>query len=135
MVNIELNFSKKIKIGVVGSRRRNTEADYILVRDMLANIIHRFEPEDIIVLVSGGCSRGADSFVNELTEKFNLSKPIIFPADWDKYKKAAGFIRNTDIAKESDILIAVVAADRTGGTEDTVKKFKKFYPQGELILL
>ncbi len=42
----------------------------------------------------------------------------------------------TSIIKiNSDILIACVAKDRTGGTEDTIKKFKKFYPQRQIILV
>jgi hypothetical protein len=44
----------------------------------------------------------------------------------------AGFLRNTDIAKDADVLIAVVAADRTGGTEDTIRKVQKM---GKRVIL
>lgn len=50
---------------------------------------------------------------------------IIFRADWKNYGKSAGFIRNGNIADKSDILIAIVAKDRKGGTEDTIRKAKK----------
>jgi len=32
------------------------------------------------------------------------------------------YARNTTIAEDSDIIVAVVSFDRTGGTEDTIKK-------------
>ena len=50
---------------------------------------------------------------------------VIHPADWKRYGRGAGFVRNTDIATGSDYLIACVAPDRKGGTEDTVRKFCK----------
>lgn len=108
-------------VGIVGSRRRNSEQDKKLVEDKLLNLMI-FNSD--ITLCSGGCPKGADRFAEELAVKHNL-KIIIYPADWEKHGKAAGFIRNTDIAKTSDVLIACVHSDRKGGTEDTVKKFMK----------
>jgi hypothetical protein len=119
------------KIGIVGSRRRNERKDFELVKDVLLSLIEQYKE---VILVSGGCPKGADSFVPELTTLFHLSKPIIFYPNWSK-GRFAGLERNTDIAKESDILVAVVASDRKGGTEDTIKKFKKFHPEGKIILL
>ena len=47
------------------------------------------------------------------------------------------YARNDLIVKDSDILIAQVAEDRKGGTENTIKYFIKKYKKGEenLILL
>jgi hypothetical protein len=36
--------------------------------------------------------------------------------------RGAGFVRNADIARECNVLIALPAEDRTGGTEDTITK-------------
>jgi len=73
-------------------------------------------------IVSGGCPNGGDMFAEILAKKYQV--PIkIYYAQWKKIGRGAGFARNTDIARDSDILMAVVAEDRTGGTEDTVKKF------------
>lgn len=117
------------KIGIVGSRRRNTEKDLKKVNDAFLN--NYLEGDEII---SGGCSKGGDRFAEKLSESYKV--PIkIYKADWNKFGKVAGFMRNTDIAKESDILIACVSEDRTGGTEDTIKKFKKFHPDGKIILV
>ena len=75
-------------------------------------------------IVSGGCPKGGDRFAEMIADLRDI--PIkIHKAEWDKYGKAAGFKRNTYIAEDADVIIAVVAADRTGGTEDTLRKAEK----------
>lgn len=118
-------------IGIVGSRRRDTEKDKQIVEQKLLELMDNYLD---VTICSGHCQRGADRFAEELAAKYGL-KTIIFPADWKTHGKAAGFMRNTDIAKTSDVLIACVAEDRTGGTEDTVKKFIKMKLGIGLILV
>jgi len=108
-------------IGIVGSRRRNAPEDFQTCWNTFVKI---YEPGDKIV--SGGCPQGGDSFAEIIAGKFGLSELngglIIHRADWKRYGKRAGFIRNTDIAMDADVVIAIVASDRTGGTEDTIRK-------------
>lgn len=104
-------------IGIIGSRRRNSHADYMVVLSKFNGIYQRGD-----WIVSGGCPEGGDAFAEEIA-KANGIPIIIFPADWELHGKAAGFIRNQDIADWSNQLIACVHSDRTGGTEDTIKKF------------
>jgi len=118
-------------IGIIGSRRRNTQEDKDLIEKQLLKILN--EDKDITIC-SGGCKSGGDHFAEELASKYRLKKKI-YPANWSKFGKGAGFVRNTEIAEDSDILIACVASDRKGGTEDTIKKFKKMKPFGEVILV
>jgi hypothetical protein len=106
-------------IGIVGSRRRNTQLDYLIV---WANLRDNFKRGDTIV--SGGCPVGGDKWAEILAEKGKIPIKIHRP-DWDKHGVKATFVRNEIIAKDADLLIAQVADDRTGGTEDTIKKFKK----------
>lgn len=105
-------------IGIVGSRRRNSEPDYVACSEAFLDIF-----EDGDTLVSGGCSKGGDRFAEIIAADLGLSITIHFP-DW-KLGKSAGFVRNTKIAEDCDVLIAVVSSDRTGGTEDTIKKARK----------
>ena len=106
-------------IGIIGSRSRNTLGDLLKTTNAFDEV---YEEGDQIC--SGGCPRGGDRFAELIANDRNI--PIIlFPANWSKYGKAAGFIRNGDIANKSDVLIACVAEDRKGGTEDTIKKFGK----------
>lgn len=109
-------------IGIVGTRRRDTMKDKQKLKQFL---IERGWNEDV-VYVSGGCREGGDRFAEELAREFGLTM-VTHYAKWKKNGKfypSAGFKRNTFIARDSDILIAIVADDRTGGTEDTIEKFK-----------
>jgi len=114
------------KIGIVGSRRRDSEADLQLTSSAF-NKIYRSGDS----IISGGCSRGGDRFAEVIARRRGLMITI-YHADWNTKGKAAGFIRNQDIADNCDILIAVVAEDRTGGTEDTIVKAEKL---GRKIIL
>lgn len=104
-------------IGIVGSRRRNTPDDYALT---LAAFLKVYEVGD--TLVSGGCPQGGDAFAEKISNTFAI--PILLHrAEWNKYGRSAGFQRNGLIANDANVLIAVVAPDRKGGTEDTIRKF------------
>jgi hypothetical protein len=56
-------------------------------------------------IVSGG-SNGVDESAERIAERDGI--PLVrFPADWDKYGKKAGPIRNREMADYADALIAV----------------------------
>ena len=113
-------------IGIVGTRRRDSDED---LRAVEAAFLDVYEPGDIIC--SGLCPKGADRFAVLLAEKHGTPTKW-HPAEWEKFGRAAGFIRNTYIANDADVLIACVASDRKGGTEDTIRKFKR---QGKAHLI
>jgi hypothetical protein len=85
-----------MKIAIIGSR---DFYNYKL-------IIKTLEPyKSKISLIVSGAAKGADS----LGEKWaidNKIQTLIFPADWEKHGKRAGFIRNEDIIKNCDGVIA-----------------------------
>ena len=117
------------RIGIIGSRRRDGIEDYKAVRKAF---IQHYDFEDIIV--SGGCPKGGDRFAEILAEHFTIpiiihypEKDKIDPTKHPRWEYArVCYERNTLIANDSDILIACVAPDRRGGTEDTIKKYLKF---------
>lgn len=104
-------------IGIVGSRRRDTDVDFRICRNQFLAI---YEVGDQIV--SGGCPHGADRFADILARAMGITITIHY-ANWNgPDDKKAGFVRNSLIAQDCDVLIALVAPDRTGGTEDTIRK-------------
>ena len=115
-------------IGIIGTRTRDTPMAYKVVHDKFLEIC---DPGDWIC--SGGCPKGGDRFAELIAKKHGIPILIFYPK-WDK-GKGAGLIRNTDIALTSDIMIACVATDRTGGSEDTIKKFLKLENKGGLYLV
>ncbi len=87
-----------------------------------------------VQIVSGGCSKGGDRFAELIAKKFII--PIkLYKPDWKRDKKSAGIIRDIGIAKASDILIACVSGDRKGGTEDCIKRFRKYHPNSAVRLV
>jgi hypothetical protein len=56
--------------------------------------------------IVSGKARGSDTFGEQWANDNNI--PIKeFPANWDRYGKRAGYIRNTDMANYADALVAV----------------------------
>lgn len=107
-------------IGIIGSRTRNSGEDLKLLIEKFSQI---YEEGDWIC--SGGCLTGGDAFAEDIARGMGI--PIlIFPADWKKYGKRAGFIRNGDIAQKSNILISLKNKEGDGGAEDTARKFVQF---------
>lgn len=59
-----------------------------------------------ITAIISGCARGADLW----GEVYAQDKKILLirmPAEWDEYGKYAGPIRNREMAKEGDVLLAI----------------------------
>ncbi len=101
-----------MKVAVIGSRGFN---NYDLLKKTLSNI-------EITLLVSGGAT-GADSLGEQYAIENNIETKIFLP-DWDKHKRAAGMIRNTDIVNESEVVVAFWDGN-SRGTLDSINKAKK----------
>ena len=101
-----------MKVAVIGSRGFN---DYELVVKTLSKMT-------ITLLVSGG-AKGADSLGEQYAIENNIETKIFLP-DWEKHKRAAGMIRNTDIINESEVVVAFWDGE-SKGTLDSINKAKK----------
>ena len=110
---------RKRVIGIIGTRRRDSDCDFRMVENEFLRHYHKGD-----IICSGLCPKGADRFAVILAKKYET--PFIWHrAKWERLGKFAGYARNNLIAEDSDIIIACVAPDRKGGTEDTIKKFKR----------
>lgn len=78
--------------------------DYSVVSHNLDELLKDYDSNDPIVLLSGHCSG-----VDQLTERYAKERChslMLFPAEWDRYGRAAGPIRNQAMVKMSDQVIA-----------------------------
>lgn len=85
-------------------------------------------PGDVLI---HGCAKGADQLSEYTTrEMFNTLGTMIayerYPADWEKYGKAAGPIRNKQMLDEGkpDMVIAFLAPD-SRGTKNMIEQAEK----------
>lgn len=108
-----------MKVAVIGSR---TFDNYEEVKRTLSAI-------NITLLVSGG-AKGADTFGEQYAKENNIPTKIFLP-DWEKHGKAAGFIRNTDIINEAELVVAFWD-QKSNGTKDSIEKADK---AGKKILI
>ncbi|CAB4241587.1 Mycobacteriophage D29, Gp61 [uncultured Caudovirales phage] len=100
-----------MKVIIAGGRDFN---DYLLLLQAVV------KADFGITSVVSGCAKGADT-LGELFAR-DLDIPLHkFPADWDKHGRAAGPMRNGEMAKFADALIAFWDGKSTG-TANMIKQ-------------
>lgn len=121
----------EIKLGIVGSRRRDTVEDLRKVWRAYDDVaIRNINAE--LPIVSGGAVKGADRFAVDIARDQGGKMITYFPYG---HNTQDYYARNRRVAEECDKLIACVAPDRRGGTENTIQWFKSIHPDGELIIV
>lgn len=107
------------KIIIAGSRTFN---DYNLLKFTLDTLIRKYPKEDKLTFISG-TARGAD-FLGEQYAKSIDTEVLRFPADWDRYGKSAGYIRNAEMGKIANTLVAFWDY-KSAGTRNMIEIMKK----------
>ena len=119
------------KIGVIGTRRRHNAAAQKAIEDKFFELY-----EDGDWVVSGGCGKGGDEFAHQIAKKNGIPILIFYP-NYKKFSRGAPMARNVFVAQHSDVIVACVIRPEDGlaevvkrekgGTEDTLRKFVRFY--------
>lgn len=111
-------------LAVVGSR---TFYDYKLLDETLTRF-HQVNP--ITEIVSGG-ARGADSLAERWANENNI--PVkVYPAEWEKYGRRAGIIRNRYIISDCEHCIAFWD-DVSHGTKHDIELCKELKKQYTIV--
>lgn len=105
-----------MNIAIVGSR---SFTDYSLFEEKMLQTI---DLKEISKIISGGAI-GADTLAEQFCRKYSIEL-IVFKPNWS-LGRGAGLIRNTDIVKACDIVIAFWD-NESKGTLDSINKGKKF---------
>jgi hypothetical protein len=111
-----------MKLAVIGSRDFNNYS-------LLTETLEQYKSK--ITLVVSGAARGADSLGERWALENNI-KTLIFPADWDKYGKRAGYIRNEDIIKNCDCVIAFWDGN-SKGTSHSLSLAEKYNKPSKIV--
>ena len=98
-----------MKLAVVGSRTFN---NYAFLEETLDHL------GKIDLIISGG-AEGADTLAEQYAINRKIPTKIHWP-DWEKYGKAAGPIRNADIIRDCDEVVAFWDG-HSRGTQSSVK--------------
>ena len=111
-----------MKLIIAGSR----EYDMLLPEDIQACVEHY---NLIVTEVVSGTARGVDKCGEGWATAYHI--PIArFPADWDHYGKAAGHIRNKQMAEYADALLIIWNGESRGSKnmkETMIKLGKPYY--------
>ena len=108
-----------MRIGIVGSRRRTD-------RETVEACITELTPDTVVV--TGG-ARGPDRWAEQAARARGLGvvvhKPDLGLASTRRQATKRYYARNQAIVDDSDRIIAFIAPDRTGGTEDTIRRAER----------
>lgn len=113
-----------VRVIIAGSRKFN---DQDLFDNTIHDILLNYDTEELEII--SGCCTGADAMGEEYARSWDI-KLAEFPAYWNKYGKAAGPMRNEQMARyasESDhgILIAFPIGE-SRGTRNMIKLAKQY---------
>ena len=98
-------------VGIIVAGSRLIVNEGLIKRAMLDGLkefdIDLEDPIDFnnIVIITGG-AEGVDSIANKVAKEWGL-KTKVMNADWDRYGKRAGYLRNKRMERHADYLIAV----------------------------
>lgn len=114
---------KKIRLIVAGPR------DYTDEETVFYHITQFKLRYGIDEIVSGGAT-GVDSLAEKYAAVYQIPLKV-FPADWKQYGKAAGPIRNRQMAEYANALLAFDKGTR--GTRNMIQTARKYHLHGLII--
>ena len=109
---------KKYRVIVAGCRNFD---DYARLKAELEAYFLTLEPWEIIIV--SGCADGADALGERYADEHGL-KTERFPAEWERYGRAAGPKRNMQMAKAADAVV-VFWDGKSRGTKNMIECAKK----------
>jgi len=111
-----------MKVIIAGSRYKDSERkipfdDYLAVVNAIKN--SNFNITEVI----SGCAIGVDK-LGEKWANVNNCPIILMPADWNRYNKAAGPIRNRQMAEIADAAV-IIWNGKSSGTLNMINEMKR----------
>lgn len=98
----------KLNVIVAGGRDFN---NYQLLSDKLDHLLSSVDKKDVILIVGG--AKGADTLGKQYAEDNGINYQVM-NADWDTHGKKAGVLRNIEMAKVANALVAFWDGESSG---------------------
>lgn len=117
-----------MKLIIAGSRDIQYLAE-LTIENIISYFMNRFKIKEV---VSGG-ARGVDACGLDFAKTFDI-KVTIFKPDWEQYGKAAGPIRNRQMAEYADALLLIWDGKSKGSKNMKEEMSKLSKPVYEVIL-
>lgn len=117
-----------MKLIIAGSRTLNFGCDEIIK----ALSFYRIYAPHLTEIISGG-AKGIDRAGEYYAKRITLPLKM-FPADWDKHGKAAGHIRNKEMADYADALLLIWDGTSSGSKNMKEQMLKLNKPIYEIVL-
>ncbi len=95
--------------------------------DLCFRTLDELLPKDSEVEIISGRAKGADTFGEEYARSHSMELAV-FPAEWSKYGRAAGPIRNRQMieyAQQEDALVIAFWNGQSCGTRNTIDFARK----------
>lgn len=131
---LELIKSRKLRIGISGSRRYYGQKFAEVIKDTIAKLLKEKNIEKHEVLLISGGAKGIDTEAERVAEEMGIDILVIRPDYKSHPPKIAPLERNEVIAELSDILIAIPAPE-SRGTRYTIKVFRNKKPENQIIVI
>ena len=106
-----------MRVLVTGSRNYTSRKS---IKNALERVTNGYNRKDI-TLVHGACSTGADAIADSIAVEKGW-KIERYPAQWHKHGKAAGPIRNSEMADAGADVCLAFPMEGSRGTFDMIKK-------------
>lgn len=125
----------KIRLIIAGSR--GIDDFYALCAGLHRMMWDRLFPLGVywedVEIVSGNCPKGVDTLGERFAEENGIDLKL-FPADWRKHKKAAGPLRNKQMAAYADVLFLLWDGKSRGARSMFNEARKQHLPICEAVI-
>jgi hypothetical protein len=123
-----------MRLLIAGSRSiliDNADVERLMHDEINRRILKaKLETREDFSVLHGGCPTGADAIADRLCKKWQITH-MVYPADWKKHGKAAGPIRNRQMAAECDMALLFFKNGApnagTGNMQQELDKLRKYY--------
>jgi uncharacterized phage-like protein YoqJ len=118
-----------MRVAIVGSRNWSSNDTGVIRQRVLDLVADHINKENDLTIISGG-AQGVDTIAVNAADSMGAFTKV-YKADWKKYGKSAGFVRNRQIVEQAQKVIAFWDG-QSKGTKHTIELALKHHKDLEV---